>query len=514
MDDDQAQESLEVIGSIVASDAISKEDIARAISGQSRALAHGQEFTGRPTTKITVYEEFVVKWRVEYKFNRLDTGRWIERTLERERRYKVHHPAKTWFFVRQGENFLIANITPKLLPLHIAQQQHSPSKMLEHFEALAELYFQTAANFKVKLDEGLSNFGLDDHGRLYYLDDDLYNWDQFTSLALIVGVWCRQLSWLTPELAQQLGSHMRQSLLEHFPDTHWVSVISRQINALFFANEAQIQRKEHFLASFNGHVKRSMVRKSIRDKRIGVKRFAILADIHANYPALQAVLRCMDEWDVKDAVILGDTVGYGPHPQECIRALQARDFLVLKGNHDHALVAGVPTRGFSALGRWVLEWSVQQLEQRDRDWLAELPVIHQQEQWLAVHGAPLDKTFFNAYVYQMTFEENLNYLAEQNIPVCLHGHSHIQGVYFRRGKRQGFSDDAELFLEPVSHCLVCPGSVGQPRSGKVGAEFAVFDGEESVIRFYRVNYEIEVTIKDMQHNGFPNQLIDRLRKGQ
>jgi len=94
---------------------------------------------------------------------------------------------------------------------------------------------------------------------------------------------------------------------------------------------------------------------------------------------------------------------------ECIRELQKRNFLVIKGNHDHALVTGIPARGFSPVGRWVLEWSAAEVEKAECDWLANLPAYHQQDNWIAVHGAPQDKTFFNAYVYRLTYEENLNY---------------------------------------------------------------------------------------------------------
>ncbi|NJN45444.1 MAG: metallophosphoesterase [Candidatus Competibacteraceae bacterium] len=185
------------------------------------------------------------------------------------------------------------------------------------------------------------------------------------------GVWFRQLTWLTPEQAQQLGVLFRTSLLNHFPDPHWLSVIGRQLNALFFANEAQILRKQRFITGFNQPKKPTSGKKpATREHHMADERFAILGDIHANYPALQAVFNHLDEWGIRDGIVLGDTVGYGPHPQECIQALQARDFLVIKGNHDHALVTGVPARGFSALGRWVLEWSTDRLDAPEREWLS------------------------------------------------------------------------------------------------------------------------------------------------
>ncbi len=114
----------------------------------------------------------------------------------------------------------------------------------------------------------------------------------------------------------------------------------------------------------------------------------------------------------------------------------------------------------------------------------------------------------------MTYEENLSYLAEHAIAICIHGHTHIQGTYYRRGKRHGFENNNELRLDDITHCLVCPGSVGQPRSGKTDAEFAIFDQQQEIIRFHRTDYDLERTVKDMHHHGFPVQLMDRLRKGQ
>ncbi|MEZ5583405.1 MAG: metallophosphoesterase family protein [Candidatus Competibacteraceae bacterium] len=384
MNSEIAVEALEILGTIDATRGIGRDIITRTVTGQTQTLSHGQEFTGRPVTQITADEHHVIKWRSEYQFNAKDSRRWIERMLEKERRYGVHHPAKTWFTTQHAGRTVIANITPKLLPLHMAHRSLEPSALLTHMASLADMYFRAAATFNIKLDEGLSNFGVDAQGNLYYLDDDIYKWDQFTSLASMLGVWFRQLTWLEPEQARQLGILFRVNLLKHFADSHWLSVIGRQLNSLFFANEAQVLRKQQFVAGFNQPKKPTASKKpTAREHHMADERFAILGDIHANYPALQAVFKQLDQWGIRDGIVLGDTVGYGPHPQECIQALQARDFLVIKGNHDHALVTGVPARGFSALGRWVLEWSTDRLDAPERDWLAALPVFHQQDEWYA-----------------------------------------------------------------------------------------------------------------------------------
>ena len=504
---------IQIIGSVQPDQSIDLNTIHMIFKSEARPLIHGDTFTGRPVTKIIADDHYVIKYHSEYQFNERDSKRWIEKTLEKERQYCVHNPAKTWFYVWQSEQILIANITPKLLPLHIGYKTISPDELLKHITNMADMYFRVAANFNVKLDEGLSNYGIDGQGNLHYLDDDIYKWDNFTGLTQILGVWFRQLEWLTQEHAQRLGAIFQEVLLKYFTDTHWIVVIGRQLNSLFYANKTQIERKQYFLKGFEKIPSIKGINKKQQPPKVEGKRFAILADIHANYPALMAVLNQLDELEIKDAIVLGDIVGYGPHPMECIRELQKRNFLVIKGNHDHALVTGIPARGFSPVGRWVLEWSAAEVEKAECDWLANLPAYHQQDNWIAVHGAPQDKTFFNAYVYRLTYEENLSYLAEHAIPICIHGHTHIQGTYYLRGKRHGFENTDELWLDDIKHCLVCPGSVGQPRSGKTDAEFAIFDQQQEIIQFHRINYDLECIVKDMHHHGFPIQLIDRLRQG-
>lgn len=504
-------EALVIVGAVDPAQIISAATITTVIAGQEQTLTHGQQFTGRPVTKIIADDQYVIKWRSEYRFSEKDTRRWIEQTLARERQYQVHPPAKTWFYLRQGDHALIANITPRLLPLHMAHATLGAEPLLVHLEQLAGLYLHLAATQQARLDEGLSNFGVDAAGKLFYLDDDVYAWDKFTTLTQMLGVWLRQLVWLTPAQAQRLGEAFRLALLQAFNDAHWLTVISRQLSSLFF-NPEQLARKQAFLAGFAKVVPASGPK--IRQRRLEQDVFAVLADVHGNYPALRAVLAQLDDWGIRDGIVLGDVVGYGPQPQACIDALRERDFLVLKGNHDHGFVTGNLVRGFSTYGRWVLEWTRDHINAEGRAWLEALPAYHQQDDWLAVHGAPQDQTFFNAYVYQMTYESNLDYMAEHKIPLCLHGHTHVQGTYYLRGRRKGFEHGKALALASVSHGLICPGSIGQPRSRRVGAEFAVFDRRQGEVRFYLLDYPLEETLAEMRRQQFPEPLLTRLQAGQ
>src|SRR5690606_28591274 len=99
---------------------------------------------------------------------------------------------------------------------------------------------------------------------------------------------------------------------------------------------------------------------------------------------------------------------------------------LIRGNHDHAIAANRFELGMNSLARQCAEWTRQQLGAAELAWLAELPIEHVEEGWVAVHGAPRDPHRFLAYVYELTYEDNLRHLREHRIPLCFYGHTHVQ----------------------------------------------------------------------------------------
>ena len=288
------------IGAVCPDEAIPVATIREVLAGERRHLIHGAEFTGKPQTQIFSDEHHVVKLRGELRFNQQDARRWIERTLENEQAYQIHHPAKTWFLLESDDGApLIANITPKLRPLHQLAGQLDPESFVEHLGELFEMYFRVASGWEKHLDEGLSNYALDDSGRLFYVDDDIYSWNEFASFGNAVGVYIRQLDWLTPELLAELGSATRRLIDHYFKDPHWAIVTAEQMRGLFMASDAQRQNLQAFIAGLyhkspkppaDKATKREQPSPSGSETHIRQSRFAILADVHANLPALEAVL--------------------------------------------------------------------------------------------------------------------------------------------------------------------------------------------------------------------------------
>jgi len=238
----------------------------------------------------------------------------------------------------------------------------------------------------------------------------------------------------------------------------------------------------------------------------------LLSDIHANLPALEKVLEFLSHEDIDGGIVLGDIVGYGPHPSECIECIQDSGFSVIKGNHDHGLATDNFKKSFSNTAQWALTWSASRVSSAQKKWLKDLPSVLHSQHWMAIHGAPIDPTFFNAYVYSMTYEDNLSFMANKKIYLCFHGHTHIPGIYARKNNLQdGHYFEPEVHLVKFSQVLLCPGSVGQPRNQQVGTQFAIYDRAQQTVYFHLLNYAIEKTVKDMETQGFPAPLIRMLQ---
>ena len=508
---------LEILGSIDGQIHYNNQQIHTLLAEQHTELTYGAAFMGRPGTCLYASTDNIIKLHGDLDLNELRARHFLNHTLQQERKIAVHHPHKTWFLFQQSEDhFKIGNICPRLTPLHTLPEQTAQeiSTKFRYLESLYRCYFQTASKYSARLDEGLSNFGIDAQGQLYYLDDDIYKWDSFISFAHILGVLIRNNAWLSEEYAVIFGTQLQHLISEFFEDSHTSVMVARKLRDVFIPDK-------------NRKRVRDIIIEQLQEKRVITKkilpyqqdRIAILSDIHANLPALEAVLAYLAAENINQGVVLGDIVGYGPHPAECISRLQETQLQVLKGNHDHAAATGDCKLGMSVLAHWSIEWTIPRLSVAQKQWLNNLPLeldsTESAKNWLAVHGAPIDPNYFYAYVYQMTYEENLDVLAERNLALCFHGHSHIQGMYVRN--QLGFDSfirpAPKLGLDEFKHALICPGAVGQPRDGSVGAEFAIYNQRSHEIEFILLDYDMDKTIADMQTLSFPDTLWLRLQRG-
>lgn len=499
---------IDIIGAVEPTSACAPELIVELLVLPDSPLRHDGVFTGRPSTRVHANARHVLKLR-EPAGPDAELREQIEEQLLRERLYGVYHPARTWFIARDGEQLRLGNVTPRLHALHTAGAEEDAAVFFRHVRTMLQMYLRIAARFRVRLDEGLSNFAVDTGQQLYYVDDDVYHWDDFAHFSQSVGVLIRKLQTLTPKFAQMLGQTVRHSIVAEFGDPAACRQIADAVGALYYAGDAQEKRLAGFVAGLLGARPYARTRAAAP----GQRPLALLADIHANRPALEAIMRELNKLGIERGIVLGDIVGYGPHPHECVALIRDSGFEVVRGNHDDAAAGDGAPQGFTQSAAWAIDWTRRHLDAEDRSWLASQPLRLEGEDWIAQHGAPMDPAFFRAYVYRMTYEDNLRYLAEQDIRWAFHGHSHIAGIYYAMPERSGFNDESQQSLTDYRHALICPGSVGQPRGGATEAQWAVFDPASTQIQFLHVAYDLEQTARDMAAQGFPGALLDRLRSG-
>ena len=238
-------------------------------------------------------------------------------------------------------------------------------------------------------------------------------------------------------------------------------------------------------------------------------RVAILSDIHANLPALQAVLAALAPYDA--VWHLGDVVGYGPEPDAVIERLRAEEALGVCGNHEAAALGRIETSWFNDDARVAIEWTALRLSAASRAWLAALPLKREVAGFTLVHGSPRDPIW--EYVASAAVARaNLELLPTAHGFI---GHTHDPRVFRESdGRLESLVPRAggELRLDG-RRSLLNPGSVGQPRDGDPRAGAAILDTEEGTVSWHRVAYDVTVTQGRMRAAGLPPRLVSRLALG-
>jgi len=500
---------VEIVGAVETGRECPRALIEQLLDAPALVMHHDGEFTGRPTTVVHATDDCVLKQRAAPEGDVAAVRAFVEDALNRERLLRVHHPDKTWFLVERADGMLVGNVTPRLLPLHLREAEVDPARYFRHLRTMLQTYIRIAASFRLRLDEGLSNFGFDASGQLYYLDDDLYPWDDFAHFSQSIGVTIRKVQTLSPKFAQALGQFVRQAVVSGFGDSEPCRLIAESVRGLYFGGPLQQQRRDGFVEGLLGVSPHNRSASAQRQR----PPMALIADVHANLPALTAVMDALRREGIEHGLVLGDIVGYGPHPRECLRLLRDSGFEIIRGNHDHAAATGERSHGFSETAFRVIEWTRQQLDAEELAWLGQLPTQIARDGWVAQHGAPMDPAHFNAYVYRLTYEDNLRYLAEHDIRWAFHGHTHTPSVYYATAETQGLDESSQQSLADYQQALICPGSVGQPRRGGLAAQWAVFNPATTQIEFHAEPYDVERTAQDMLAQQFPLALIERLRAG-
>lgn len=241
-------------------------------------------------------------------------------------------------------------------------------------------------------------------------------------------------------------------------------------------------------------------------------RILIISDIHANLAAFETVLEhAKGKWET--IWFLGDLVGYGPDPNECIALMREQEHFSLSGNHDWAVLGRLDLASFNDDARIAISWTQDELTEDNLAYLEELESKVIKDGFTLAHASPrhpvweyiLDPTTANA---------NFEYF---DTDYCLVGHTHVPVIYVKDnfGKSLPFAPDYDVAvsLDHSVRLIINPGSVGQPRDNDPRASYAILDTDSMTWQHQRVAYPIEVTKEKMQKQRLPSKLISRLDYG-
>lgn len=240
-------------------------------------------------------------------------------------------------------------------------------------------------------------------------------------------------------------------------------------------------------------------------------RVLVISDIHSNLTALEAVLQ--DAGSVDAVWCLGDIVGYGPDPNECVTRVQTLPNLVcLLGNHDAAALNRIPVDTFNVDARRSIEWMQSVLTQDSIKFLSELPETQVIDQVTLVHGSPRNPVW--EYILDLhNARQNMEYFETQ---ICLVGHTHLPVVYMEDPN----THQVRWMIPPVgrnielrTRAIINPGSVGQPRDHDPRSSYAIFTPETMSWELHRVEYDIRAVQKRIRDAALPMRHALRLLEG-
>jgi len=242
--------------------------------------------------------------------------------------------------------------------------------------------------------------------------------------------------------------------------------------------------------------------------------YAIVGDIHSNLEAFKAVIKDLKDKGGFDQIwCLGDVVGYGPDPCECIELLRNHDHMCIAGNHDWASVGKADISEFNPAAAEACLWTSRQLGPDDVDYLYSLPEVMSWNDFTIVHGSPRQPIW--EYVLSTgVARPNFDHFDTE---YCLVGHSHVPLIYSydeEADECHGMElSDGYAFELTKQRLILNPGGVGQPRDGNPKASYMIYDSDAATVSLHRIGYDFSKTQAKMTQNNLPDLLIERLAYG-
>jgi len=236
-------------------------------------------------------------------------------------------------------------------------------------------------------------------------------------------------------------------------------------------------------------------------------RYLIVSDIHGNLEAFEKIISKFDKLNVDKIYCLGDIIGYGADPRQCLILAKKHFDVVLYGNHEYALFSEEYEKNFNPNAYTALEWTRGQLKRDDFDFIKSFSFMKIFEDFTLVHGSPKDpKEFF--YILSASDAD----VAFRHCPtrLCFIGHTHVPQIFTEGFDRGSYLEEGKFMLNRDKRYIINVGSIGQPRDLDKRLSCAVFDDSEYSIDILRIPYENKKAAEKIIGEGLPAFLAQRL----
>jgi predicted phosphodiesterase len=237
----------------------------------------------------------------------------------------------------------------------------------------------------------------------------------------------------------------------------------------------------------------------------------VYSDVHGNEEALMAVEEAIEKEGEVKKIFIGDVVGYGADPNECVERVKNFADYALAGNHDHAVLDLTDISGFNPYAKAAIIWTKKVLTDSSKEYLKSLEIKKSSDNLTLVHSTPHQPEKWNYILTLQSASVNFDYF---DTPICFIGHSHVPVIITQNSDKECHVHE-DPFLEVQKDCkyIVNIGSVGQPRDGNSLASYAVYNPEKKTVNIKRVSYDIPTAQEKIIDAGLPRYLADRLRYG-
>jgi len=239
-------------------------------------------------------------------------------------------------------------------------------------------------------------------------------------------------------------------------------------------------------------------------------RYGIISDIHSNLEALEAVVSALRRLHVQRVLCLGDIMGYGASPKQCLSLLKQIKAVSVAGNHDWAVSGKLNASYFPSDGKEAIAHNRNHLVLDDFEYLNGLDLVYKNQSLIMVHGTLHQPELFSYLDTSAKADETSN-LMDRNI--CFVGHTHVPQVYVKQEGLIFPSEIPEFELKPNCSYIVNVGSVGQPRDENPKASFCIYDTDLRMIEIKRIKYDVELSQKKILEAGLPTFLAQRISYG-